>query len=48
MKRFVADGGFPFDVVAHVPSEREYAAEMDARLARMVAGNETEHNLIEV
>ncbi len=48
MKRFVADGGFPFDVVSHVPSEAEYAAEMDARLGRMLAGDEVEHDLMEV
>lgn len=47
MKRFVAEGGFPFDVRRHVPTSREYAAEMDSRYQRMLAGNETEHDLVE-
>ena len=48
MKRFVEDGGFPFDVRRRTPSEAEYAAEMDARYRAMRDGNETEHDLVEV
>ncbi len=48
MKRFVEDGGFPFDVRRRVPSELEYAAEMDTRYRAMRDGNETEHDLVEV
>lgn len=47
MKRFVADGGFPFEVRRPVPTEAEFAAEMDARYRRMIAGRESEHDLIE-
>lgn len=47
MKRFVADGGFPFEVRKPVPSEAEYSAEMDARYRRMMAGEAVEHDLIE-
>lgn len=47
MKRFVADGGFPFEVRKRVPTQSEFAAEMDARYERMLAGRETEHALVE-
>lgn len=47
MKRFVTDGGFPFDVRRHVPTEAEFSAEMDARYQRMLAGHETQHDLLE-
>ena len=47
MKRFVADGGFPFEVRRAVPTEAEYAAEMDARYRRMAAGASIEHDLVE-
>lgn len=47
MKRFVADGGFPFDVRCPVPTEMEYTAEMDARYRRMTAGQAVEHELVE-
>lgn len=48
MKRFVDDGGFPFAVRKKVPSEVEFAAEMDRRYERMLEGHETEHDLVEV
>lgn len=48
MKRFVEDGGFPFDVRRRTPSVTEYAAEMDTRYRAMCDGNETEHDLVEV
>lgn len=48
MKRFVADGGFPFAVNKRVPSEYEYALDMDERYKAMLTGKETEHDLIEV
>lgn len=47
MKRFVTDGGFPFDVRRHTPTETEFTAEMDARYQRMLAGRETQHDLFE-
>lgn len=48
MKRFVDDGGFPFAVRKKVPTEAEFAAEMGRRYERMLAGQEVEHDLIEV
>lgn len=48
MKRFVDDGGFPFDVRKPTPSKSEFVSEMDARYERMIAGNETAHELVEV
>ena len=48
MKRFVEDGGFPFEVRRRIPNEVEYAAEMDTRYRAMRDGNETEHDLVEV
>lgn len=47
MKRFVTEGGFPFEVKVKTPSEAEYAAEMDVRYHAMLTGNETKHELIE-
>ena len=47
MKRFVEEGGFPFDVRRPVPSEIEFTRQMDARYQRMLAGHETAHDLIE-
>lgn len=47
MKRFVEEGGFPFEVRRKVPSRAEFAAEMEARYERMLAGHETEHELME-
>lgn len=48
MKRFVHDGGFPFAVRKPVPTETEFAAEMAGRYQRMLAGEESEHDLVEV
>ncbi len=48
MKRFVSDGGFPFAVRKPVPTEEQFAAEMEARYQRMLAGEESQHDLIEV
>ncbi len=47
MKRFVADGGFPFDVRVPVPTREQFADEMSARYERMLDGHETEHDLVE-
>ena len=47
MKRFVADGGFPFEVRRPVPTEEEYAREMDARYRRMRAGDAVARDLVE-
>lgn len=47
MKRFVADGGFPFDVRIPIPTREQFAEEMEARYDRMLAGHETAHDLVE-
>lgn len=47
MKRFVQDGGFPFDVRKPTPSKSEFIAQMEDRYERMLNGHETEHGLIE-
>lgn len=47
MKRFVEEGGFPFAVRKRVPTEAEYAAEMDARYRAMRNGSEQAHDLVE-
>lgn len=49
MKRFVSDGGFPFAVrrPAPVPTEEQFAAEMDARYRRMLDGEYVVHDLVE-
>lgn len=47
MRRFVADGGFPFDVKVPVPTRERFTEEMFARYQRMLAGHETEHDLVE-
>lgn len=47
MKRFVSDGGFPFAVRRPVPTEAEFSAEMETRYRRMLAGEESEHELME-
>jgi len=47
MKRFVQDGGFPFDVRKPALSKSEFIAQMEARYERMLNGHETEHDLIE-
>ena len=48
MKRFVADGGFPFEVRVPVPTREQFTDEMAARYDRMLAGHESEHDLVEV
>lgn len=48
MKRFVDEGGFPFEVRRYVPSKREYEAKMLSTLDAMRAGQETVHELVEV
>lgn len=47
MKRFVAEGGFPFSVRKPAPTKDAFTAQMEARYERMLAGQETEHELIE-
>ena len=50
MRQFVSYGGFPFEVARredYVPTEREFAEEMNRRLERMQAGHCTQHDLIE-
>lgn len=47
MKRFVEDGGFPFEVRRRVPSEREFVEEMDERYRRMRAGEGAYRDLVE-
>lgn len=47
-RQFVANRGFPFDVVAPVPTEKEFADEMDRRYAEMLAGGYVNHDLVEV
>ncbi|MBM6908249.1 MULTISPECIES: type II toxin-antitoxin system RelB/DinJ family antitoxin [Collinsella] len=46
-RQFVAHRGFPFDVTAPVPTEREFAAKMDAIYLSMLEGNASEHELVE-
>ncbi|MCL2826630.1 MAG: type II toxin-antitoxin system RelB/DinJ family antitoxin [Eggerthellaceae bacterium] len=46
-RQFVAHKGFPFAVVAPVPTEREFAEEMDRIYAIMSKGQYTAHDLIE-
>ena len=46
-RQFVAHRGFPFDVVAPVPTEREFAEEMERRYAEVKAGLGAPHELIE-
>lgn len=48
MERFVADRGFPFDAEACVPTREQFVEEMSSRYQRMLAGDETEHDLVEV
>lgn len=51
MRQFVSYGGFPFEVARHegyVPTEREFAEEMNRRLERMMAGRRQQHDLAEV
>lgn len=46
-RQFIAHRGFPFDVVAPAPTEREFTEEMERRYAEMLAGNYVEHELVE-
>ncbi|WP_041690809.1 type II toxin-antitoxin system RelB/DinJ family antitoxin [Eggerthella sp. YY7918] len=46
-RQFVAHRGFPFAVTAPVPTEREFAAKMDAIYLSMLEGNASEHELVE-
>lgn len=46
-KQFVAHGGFPFEVVAPVPTEEEFAFEMERRYAEVAAGLGSAHELAE-
>jgi DNA-damage-inducible protein J len=46
-RQFVAHRGFPFAVVAPVPTEKAFAEEMDRIYLSMRNGNVTEHKLIE-
>lgn len=48
MKRFVEEGGFPFEVRRRTPTEAEFASEMDARYRAMREGRESAHDLVEV
>lgn len=46
-RQFVAHGGFPFAVVAPMPTEREFAARMDSIYLSMREGGASEHELLE-
>jgi len=46
-RQFVAHKGFPFAVVAPVPSEREFAEEMDRIYSTMSKGQYSAHDLVE-
>ncbi len=46
-RQFVAHRGFPFAVVAPVPTEREFAEKMDSIYLAMRAGSASEHELVE-
>lgn len=46
-RQFVAHRGFPFAVVSPAPTEREFAAKMDALYLDMLDGNAAKHELIE-
>lgn len=46
-RQFVSHRGFPFDVVAPVPTEKEFAEEMDRIYLEMKNGKESVHELIE-
>ena len=51
MRQFVSYGGFPFEVAkqdGYVPTEKEFAEEMNRRLERMMAGHRQRHDLVEV
>ena len=46
-RQFVAHRRFPFAVVAPAPTEREFAARMDANYLSTREGNASEHELAE-
>jgi len=46
-RQFVAHKGFPFAVVAPVPTEREFSKEMDQIYTMMSTGQYSVHDLIE-
>lgn len=46
-RQFVAHGGFPFEVVAPVPTEASYVREMERRYAEVQAGMGDAHELVE-
>lgn len=46
-RQFIAHRGFPFEVVAPVPTEREFAEEMERRYAEVKSGLGTARELIE-
>lgn len=46
-RQFVAHRGFPFDVVAPAPTEKQFAREMDEIYESMSAGAFQTHDLIE-
>lgn len=46
-RQFVAHRGFPFAVVAPVPTEREFSEDMDRVFLSMKNGKAIEHELIE-
>ena len=47
-RQFIARRGFPFEVRMPVPTEEEFAAEMDRRYEEILAGHYVEHDLVEV
>lgn len=48
MERFVADRGCPFDAEVCIPTREQFVEETSSRYERMLAGDETEHDLVEV
>lgn len=46
-RQFVAHRGFPFAVVAPVPTEREFDERMDSIYLSMREGQASEHELVE-
>lgn len=45
-RQFVAHGGFPFEVVVPVPTERSFAREMDRRFEEVLSGGGSVHELV--
>ncbi len=46
-RQYVAHRGFPFEVVAPVPTEREFAKAMDAIYEDMKTGKASQHEVLE-